>query len=301
MVNLPTLKQLRHLAALAEERHFGKAALQCHVTQSTLSASIKELEETLEAPLVDRTKRRVVLTPTGEETARRARQILEDAASLTRAAQSAGEPLAGTLRMGVIPTIGPFLLPRVLGRLRRLYPRLRLYLREDLTDRLIQQLEAGEIDLVLLALPFDGGKVESEILFEDAFFFCCRADHKLARAPGVAPQRLQKETLLLLQDGHCLRQHALDACNLRTRPALDPFEATSLTTLVQMVDNGLGVTLLPELAIEAGVTKGTQLTTVKLEGKATYRKIGLAWRRGTKRREEFRLMGRELKKLAGRG
>ncbi len=301
MTPLPTLRQLRHLAALAEHRHFGKAAAACHVTQSTLSASIKELEETLQAVLVERSKRSVLLTPLGEETVRRARDILEGAEELTRAAQAAGEPLAGTLRMGVIPTIGPFLLPRVLGRLRRSHRRLRLYLREDVTERLVERLQAGELDVVLLALPYEVGNIECETLFEDPFSFCCPADHPLAGRRSVTAAEVAKENLLLLEDGHCLRQHALNACRPRTRPQVDPFEATSLHTIVQMVANGLGVTLLPQLAIDAGIAKGTSLRIIPLEGKAPAREVGLAWRRHTARREEFLLLGQELKRLAGHG
>ncbi len=297
---LPTLRQFRHLVALAEHRHFGKAATACHVTQSTLSASIKELEDTLGAALVDRTKRSVVFTPTGEETVRRAQQILDEAEDLARAVKTAGEPLSGTVRMGVIPTIAPFLLPRVLAALRVKYPRLRLYLREDLTDRLIERLQAGELDVVLMALPYELGTIESEVLFDDPFSFCCRTDHALANAPEVPPNRLAHESLLLLQDGHCLRQHALAACGLRRQMQVDPFEATSLLTLAQMVDNGLGVTLLPQLAIDAGLLKGTSLTTIPLDDKAAVRQIGLAWRARTGRRDEFRLLGREIKRLAQR-
>lgn len=297
MAGLPTLKQLRHLVALADHRHFGKAAAACHVTQSTLSASIKELEDTLEAPLVDRTRRAVVLTPVGEDMVRRARQLVDEAEALTRAARASATPLSGTLRLGVIPTIGPFLLPRILGKLRRKYPKLRLYLREDLTDRLIDQLEDGKLDVILLALPYDVGNVETEALFEDPFSFCCRKDHPLARAASVGSEQLRKENLLLLQDGHCLRQHALAACSLRARPQVDPFEATSLHTIVQMADNGLGTTLLPRLALDAGVARGTSLVCLPVKGGAA-REVGLAWRRGTARREEFRLLGRELRALA---
>ena len=297
---LPSLKQLRHFAALAEHRHFGRAAAACGVTQSTLSASIQELENILQAVLVDRTRHSVVFTPVGEATVARAVRVLEEATALARAARSEGEPLTGTLRLGVIPTIGPFLLPRLLGGLRRKYNRLRLYLREDLTERLIERLDAGEVDLVLLALPYETGNVETEILFEDPFRFCCPRSHPLARASRISLEALKGEHLLVLQDGHCLRQHALSACSLRGRPDVDPFEATSLHTLVQMVDSGLGVTLLPRLAVEAGITKGLSLAVVPLAGKAPARSIGLAWRRGTARRAEFRLLGQELKPPGGR-
>ncbi len=300
MTILPTLRQFRHLTALASHRHFGRAAAACHVTQSTLSASIKELEGILGVALVDRTKRRVVLTPAGEDTVRRAQRILDQSEELARAARSAGKPLAGTIRMGVIPTIGPFLLPRALGRLRARYPDLALYLREDLTERLIERLLAGELDLVLLALPYDTGTVETVPLFEDRFAFCCPADHPLAGAKRVRSAQLAGENLLLLQDGHCLRQHALAACGLRQTLKIDPFAATSLLTLVQMVDNGLGTTLLPELAIEAGLLRGTRLRTVPLDDDSAAREIGLAWRKGTGRREEFLLLARELRRLAGR-
>jgi LysR family hydrogen peroxide-inducible transcriptional activator len=296
---LPTLKQLRHLAALAEHRHFAKAAAACHVTQSTLSASIQELEKILETTLVDRSRHAVVFTPAGEATLGRALQVIEAATELARAARAQAAPLSGVLRLGVIPTIGPFLLPRALGRLRRRYPALRLYLREDLTGRLMERLEAGEVDLVLLALPYATGHVETKILFEDPFSLCCPRNHPLADEKSIALEAVKSQHLLLLQDGHCLRQHALSACGLRLRPDVDTFEATSLHTLVQMVANGLGVTLLPQLAIDTGITKGLSLATVPFFGRPPSRSIGLAWRRGTARREEFRLFGRELKKLSG--
>lgn len=297
MTVLPTLRQFRHLVALAEHKHFSKAAAATHVTQSTLSASLKELEEILGVPLVDRTKRSVVFTPFGEDTVRRAQQILDEAEDLARAAQSAGEPLAGTIRMGVIPTIAPFLLPPVLAALRNKYPKLRLYLREDLTDRLVDRLQAGELDVLLLALPYDLGTIESEPLFDDPFAFCCRTDHPLANSERISGERLNGESLLLLQDGHCLRGHALAACGIRREMQVDPFEATSLTTLTQMVDNGLGTTLLPQIAVEAGVLKGTSLMTIPLDDRAAKRQIGLAWRHRTGRRDEFQLLGQEIKRI----
>ena len=298
MVNLPTLRQLRHLVALADERNFGRAAALCSVTQSTLSASIKELESVLEAALVDRTKRRVVLTPLGQETVERARRLLADAEELASAAQAAKAPLTGTIRMGVIPTIGPFFLPKVLPALRRAHPKLRLYLVEDLTARLVDQLHAGQLDLVLLALPYDAGNVESRVLFEDRFRLAVRPDDPLAGVKSVRTAELRGRDLLLLREGHCLREHALAACALTDPRRAEPVEATSLPTLVQMVDNGLGVTLLPELAIEAGILRGTKLVTRPLAETDQGRSIGLIWRRGTGRQAEFELLGRELAALA---
>jgi LysR family hydrogen peroxide-inducible transcriptional activator len=294
MVNLPSLRQLRHLTALYDCGHFGRAAAACHVTQSTLSASIKELEDVLETALVDRTKRRVVLTPIGVETAEHARRILKEVEELVHATKASRDPLSGTLRLGSVPTIGPFLLPRVLPGLREAYDRLKLYLVEDLTDRLIEALHRGQLDVVLLALPYDCGDVETHILFEDLFVVALPRQHVLAKETHIKARRLGAEDLLLLKDGHCLRDHALAACHLADRRVTERFEATSLTTLVQMVDNGLGITLLPTLAVESGVLLGTSLVVRPLLADEPSRKIGLVWRRGTGRRNEFRLLAKEL-------
>jgi LysR family hydrogen peroxide-inducible transcriptional activator len=267
------------------------------VTQSTLSASIKELENVLEATLVDRTKRNVVLTPLGLETVERARKIIVDFEELASAARAARQPLCGTLRMGAIPTISPFLLPRVLPDLRRAYPRLKLYLVEDLTTRLIDLLYQGKLDLVLLALPHDCGAAETIVLFNDPWLAALPAEHPLVEERNIDPQHLSKD-LLLLKDGHCLREHALAACHFTGRRYGDEFEATSLQTLVQMVDNGLGTTLLPELAVDAGLLMGTSLVTRPLQCDGPARQIGLAWRRGTGRRDEFLLFAQELAKRA---
>ena len=296
----PTLQQLRHFVALARFGHFGRAARAVHVTQSTLSASLKQLEARLGAALVDRTKRRVVLTPLGESTVRRAREVLDAVTELAQAARRESEPLAGTLRLGVIPTIGPYLLPRALPPLRRAYPRLKIYLTEDLTDRLLAMLREGEIDAALIALPWECGAVDHAPLFDDAFLLACRRDHALARATTIDPARLGGEGLLLLQDGHCLRDHALSACKLGARSHAAAFEGTSLHTLVQMVDNGLGVTLLPEMAVDAGIARGTRLITRPLAGAAPKRHIALVWRRGSGRGGEFALLARELSKTASK-
>ena len=298
MMNLPSVRHLRHLIALHDQAHFGRAAEVSHVTQSALSASIKELENVLEATLVDRTKRRVVLTPIGVETAERARKIVRDLEELVGFTTALREPLAGILRMGTIPTVGPYLLPRVLPGLREAYSRLKLYLVEDLTDRLIDSLQRGQLDVVLLALPYDCGTVETMVLFEDPFVVALPRAHPLANETRVKAQRLWCEDLLLLRDGHCLRDHALSACRLADRRRTEGFEATSLPTLVQMVDNGLGTTLLPTLAVNAGLLLGTNLVTRPLLANEPAREIGLIWRRGTGRRDEFRLLAKELAERA---
>jgi LysR family hydrogen peroxide-inducible transcriptional activator len=294
MINLPSLRHLRHLIALHAHGHFGRAAEACHVTQSALSASIKELETVLNTTLVDRTKRRVVLTPIGVETSERARKIVKEVEDLVGFTTASREPLSGTLRMGSIPTIGPYLLPRILPGLREAYGRLKLYLVEDLTERLIDSLHRGLLDVVLLALPYDCGAVETMVLFEDPFVVALPRTHRLANETRIKTQRLWCEDLLLLRDGHCLRDHALSVCSFADRRVTEGFEATSLPTLVQMVDNGLGTTLLPILAVDAGLLQGTNLVTRPLLAEEPTRKIGLVWRRGTGRRDEFRVLGKEL-------
>ena len=294
MMNVPSVRHLRHLTALYDQGHFGRAAEASHVTQSTLSASIKELESILQVTLVDRSKRRVVLTPVGVEAVERARKIIKEVEDLVSFTSASREPLSGTLRMGTIPTIGPFLLPRILPGLREAYGRLKLYLVEDLTDRLVASLHRGELDVVLLALPRECGAVETVILFEDPFVVGLPRGHPLSKEAGVKPQHLLAEDLLLLKEGNCLRDHALAALRRLADRRLAEFEATSLPTLVQMVDNGIGTTLLPTLAIDAGLLLGTQLVTRPLLSDELARKISLIWRRGTGRREEFRLLAKEL-------
>jgi LysR family hydrogen peroxide-inducible transcriptional activator len=295
---LPTLKQLRHLVALAGHRHFGRAAEACFVTQSTLSASLKELEEVLQAPLVDRTNRRVALTPLGEATVERARRLLDAAEEIVLAAQAERAPLTGTIRLGVIPTIGPFLLPRILPSLREARPSLKLYLREEQTEPLLGDLNAGRVDAVLLALPYDCGNVETAVLFRDEFQLAVRRDNRLALKSEVTTRAIEAETLLLLKEGHCLRDHALSACRVGDKAHVDAFEATSLHTLVQMVDNGLGVTLLPQLALDAGILGGTDLVARPLHTARPWRDIALVWRKGTARGKEFQLLGQEIRRLA---
>jgi len=297
MTILPSPQQLRYLVALAESRHFGRAALACAVTQSTLSAGILALERQLDAHVLDRTAgRHVVFTPLGLDLVERARIALAALEAVSETAAAAREPMSGPLRLGVIPSIGPFLLPRLMPVLRAAFPRLRLYLREDTTARLVDRLEANRLDVLLLALPCDCGGADATQVARDEFLVALPADHALAAHPVVPVAALANERLLLLEDGHCLRDQALAVCGLLAgdRGEQDSFAATSLHTLVQMVAGGLGVTLLPRLAVTAGITEGTGLVLRPLAGAGAWRTLGLAWRPNAPRAADYRAMGPHL-------
>lgn len=291
---LPTLRQLRYLVALAEHRHFGRAAETCLATQSTLSAGLQELENLLGVVLVERTKRKVMLTPIGEEVVARAHAVLRGAEEIADLAAAAAEPLSGPLRLGVIPTIGPYLLPRVLPRLRASHPALRLYLREDLTARLLERLGTGDLDVVLVALPYHAPELETLEVAEDPFVLACPPGHPLATKPHLRSADLIGQDLLLLEEGHCLRDHALAACHLPGPAKGEGVLGTSLATLVQMVANDLGVTLLPRMAVECGVLAGTDLVTRPIAD-AGSRGIGLAWRPSSPRKADFQALAEVLR------
>jgi LysR family hydrogen peroxide-inducible transcriptional activator len=245
--------------------------------------------------LVERSNRSVVFTALGRDIAARARIVLREAQELAELAAASQEPLSGALRMGVIPTIGPFLLPRVLPKLRKAYPKLKLYLTEDLTQRLVDDLNAGVLDCVLLALPVETGEAEEMVLFDDAFELVCRRDDPLADKPKITTADLQDAQLLLLADGHCLRDHALDACHLARRASGSDVTATSLHTLVEMAANGLGVTLIPDMALQARLLKGSELVARPFPGGKPGRRVGLVWRKTSAREKEFRLLGEAIK------
>ncbi len=286
---LPSLRHLRYLVALAETRHFGRAAAACSVTQSTLSAGLKELEGRLGTVLVERTKRRVMVTPLGEEVVARARRLLSAAGEIVDLVRGAAEPLSSPLNLGVIPTVAPFLLPKVLARVRKAHPRLKLHLVEDLTARLLERLAAGELDLALIALPYRAPDIETLELGDDPFLLATPPGHPLAGQEHVEAGELMRAPLLLLEEGHCLRDHALAACRLaEAASAGERPQATSLHTLAQMVAGGMGVTLLPRMAVDAGLAKGTGITTSTLDDPEAKRKIGFAWRPSSPRKAEFR-------------
>lgn len=295
---LPTLRQLHYLKLLAEHGSFGRAAEAAHVTQPTLSAGIQELERALGSAVVDRARSGVILTAVGEEALRRATVILNEAEELVEAAKNAGQPLTGRFRLGVIPTIAPFLLPRALPRLRERFPKLRLFLREDLTHRLIALLRSGQLDAALLALPYAMAGLDWAHVSDDELLAAMPADHPLARQDAASPEALQREGLILLEDGHCLREHALAACGLKPpKPAPDEeaFAATSLPTLVQMVGSGLGVTFLPAMAVEAGLANAAPVAVRRIAVEQANREIVVAWRAGSNRGVEGRLLAEVLR------
>lgn len=300
---LPTLRQLRYLVTVAETLHFGQAADRCHVTQSTLSAGIADLEDLLGVVLLERrSRRKVLLTPLGEDLVRRAKAILAEAEALLDAAQAGGNPLAGELRLGVIPTIGPYALPRALPAVRRAYPGLRLYLREEQTARILDDLTGGRLDCGLLALPFDVGDLEVMPLWREDVVVALPATHPLAARPGpVEAADLAEVELLMLEDGHCLRGHALQACRLKGPEDNEAFQATSLNTLVQMVASGLGVTLLPRSAVPVEVAAGTGVRVRDIAGASAARVGALVWRPGSPRVRDFRLLGEVLRAAAPSG
>jgi LysR family hydrogen peroxide-inducible transcriptional activator len=297
-VYLPTLKQLQYLVTLHDHGHFGKAAESCFVTQSTLSASLRELESLIGVTLVERTRRVVRFTPLGIRIADKARRVLREAEELADMARAAGQPLTGELRMGVIPTIAPFLLPAMLPRLRREWPSLKLYLREETSQAACEALQRGQLDCVLLALPYSCGDVNSVELFDDPLFVA----FPRGEAPGgaaVEVEAIEESRLLLLEDGHCLKDHALSACNRPDLRAHAAMMGTSLHTLIQMVDNGLGITFIPLMAIEAGILEGTRVEAKPLRSDHGFRRIALIWRRSSPREIEFQLLAGALRTIMG--
>jgi LysR family hydrogen peroxide-inducible transcriptional activator len=298
MQRLPTTRQLQYLSALRKYNHFGKAAKSCFVSQSAFSTAIKELETQLDISLVDRTNRSVVFTPAGkviESQARRALSILDELIDL---AKSVSEPFSGIMRVGIIPTIAPYLLPKLLPALQEHYPKLRLYIREGQSQVIYDQLIMGELDLVLYARPFSMPHVNSLPLSTDQFHFAYKKesgrDLQIKNNGDIDFNVLDPESLLLLEDGHCLREHALVSCNLKDQNNVSQFSANTLQTLVQMVNSNLGVTILPDMAMDYLDLNKTSIKTKALANKY-HRTIALAWREGSSRFEEFNSIGSTIR------
>jgi LysR family hydrogen peroxide-inducible transcriptional activator len=296
-VHQPTLKQLQYLVSLHQHGHFGKAADACYVSQSTLSAGLRELDTLLGVTLVERTRRVVRFTALGEKIADKAIRVLRESEELAELARAEGQPLHGELRMGVIPTIAPFLLPTLLPRLRQQWPHLKLYLREETSQAACEALHRGQLDCVLLALPYGCGEVESATLFDDRLFVAFPRG-EAPDAPDVEPGSIDQARLMLLEDGHCLKDQALSACQRPELRAEAAMMGTSLHTLVQMVDNGLGLTFVPEMALQAGILEGTKVDARQLRSDHGFRRVALIWRRSSRRAEEFDLLASTLRHIA---
>lgn len=300
MSALPTLKQLQYLVALSAQLNFTRAAEACFVTQSTLSAGLKELEEILGAQLVERDRQSVLMTPIGLDIAARARNIVAATQDLVDRAAGVEEQMCGALRLGVIPTIAPFLLPATLRLVRERYPRLRLTLREDLTVHLIERLNAGQLDLALIALPFATDTLLVEPLFDDPLWLAGRIDDPLLQGESLDLTPPIVERLLLLEEGHCLRDHTLLACARRDQKSPAAVEATSLLTLLQMVESGLGLALIPEMAVNSRVADSPGLRARPLAAPGPLRTIALVARRSTSRIGELKALGAVLREASGR-
>lgn len=278
---MTTLRQLRFLVALSDTGNFSRAAELCNVTQSTLSSGLKELEARLGVQVAERTTHSVLMTPPGTDLAERARDILARVGDFEDVAKTASATGTTRLRLGAIPTVGPYLLPRALPKIRERIPGVHVYLREELTDSLVAGLVDGRLDLILIALPHDlPPQVRTELLFEDGYSLAAPRGHPLANLETVTGADLAGRELLLLERGHCLQQHALSSMPGIALDADKSFSATSLPTLVSMVEEGIGVTLLPEVATDAGLTRGHDLHLSRLAG-ATPRHVVLAWRQST--------------------
>ena len=298
MTVLTSLKQLRYLVALSEQLNFTRAAESCFVTQSTLSAGLKELEDVLGTRLVERDRKTVLMTPIGIEVAKRARAILAATQDLVEIAAESGAPMTGLLRLGVIPTIAPFLLPPCLQLLRERYPELHLALREDLTTNLLSRLEDGQLDLALIALPYETGNLMVEPLFDDDLWIVGRKNDPQVKARAVHITPSLTDRLLLLEEGHCLRDHALYACGASTGRSTEGVEATSLLTLVQMIESGLGVGLVPEIAVRSGLTESPTLVARPMAKPSPKRTIALVARRSTTRLADLKALAEVVQRVS---
>src|ERR1700692_1517623 len=291
MAILPSLQQLRFLCALAEQGHFGRAAESCAVTQSTLSGGIKEIEARLGVALFERSHRHVMLTPVGKEIAARAQRLLVDAEELVGCARNAQEPLSGPLRFGIIPTVGPYVLPSLLPHLGTSLPKLKLYVREAPTAVLLDKLAGGELDILLVAIPYELGDVETMEIKEDPIVVAMPRNHPLRHHKVVSRDDLAREQLLLIEDGHCLRSQSLKACRTLGPVLKEVFQATSLRPLVQMVAAGLGITLMPQIAVDSELASTRNVVIRPLSPDKPFRTLVLAWRPTSSRGVEFRVLG----------
>jgi len=288
-----SLKQLKYFDAVARSRHFGKAAEHCAVTQPALSMQIQELEKSLGVQLLERGRSGVMLTESGKEIAERAARVLADVRDIVDVARQQGNVLAGPLGLGVIPSVAPYILPQLLPMMRDAFPDLDLHIRESQTQTLVSELLDGQLDVLLLALPVDHPDIETLRLFDDRFLLAMASSHRMSNRVKATPDLLETEKLLLLEEGHCMRDQALAFCSLRRIENINTFGASSLSTLVQMVANGLGMTLLPELAVPLESRRG-DIRLMRFADPEPQRVIGLAWRRSSPRKRHFEELGQMI-------
>ncbi len=285
------LRDLKYLVALADHKHFGHAAAACFVSQPTLSTQIRKLEDELGVPLVERAPRKVMLTPAGRDAAERARRIVAEVEQMKEAARRSQDPEAGTVRLGIFPTLGPYLLPHVVPRIRQRFPQLELLLIEEKSDVLLSRLREGKLDAGILALPLQDDQLHTEFLFEEPFLLAVPESHPLARRDSLSLNELADQQLLLLEDGHCLREQALDVCRISGANEKSEFRATSLETLRQMVAANVGITLLPTLAVKPPVARSDNIHLLGFSDSHPSRRIALVWRKSS-------AMGEFLQQLA---
>ena len=292
------LRDLKYLVALADHRHFGRAAAACFVSQPTLSTQIRKLEDELGLPLVERDPRKVMLTPAGVEAAARARTIVAEVEQMKEAARRSRDPEAGTVRLGIFPTLGPYLLPHVIPNIRERFPQLELLLVEEKSDELLARLREGKLDAALLALPLDDDQLHAELLFEEPFLLAVSGQHPLARRHHLDVQELSTQKLLLLEDGHCLRDQALAVCRLFGANEKSEFRATSLETLRQMVAADVGITLLPTLSVKPPVPRSENIRLLDFQGDdRPSRRIAMAWRRSSAMTGFLQQLAQQFKRL----
>ncbi|MDH5737799.1 MAG: hydrogen peroxide-inducible genes activator [Gammaproteobacteria bacterium] len=286
-MHLPPIRQLQYLIALGDTLHFGKAAESLHVTQSTLSTGIKELENTLGVTLVERSKKSVAFTEVGRALLENCRKILIQYESLVNQAREFQDPLHIPFRIGAIPTIAPYLMADFVARVRKKLPDIKLYIRENTTGNLLLELNDGKLDLILIAFPYDTENLETRIMYREGLHLVHSSAEKTVKGTSIDFNQIPNESLLLLDDGHCLRDHALSGCKLKSDKKIHTFGANSLQMLIQMVDNNLGMTFVPDMAINAGVLERTQTRTVRLPATQFYRDIGFAWRKDNYRHNKL--------------
>ena len=285
----PTFRQLKYLVSVSKSLHFGKAAKECFVSQSTLSSGIQELEKLLNIKLIERTKRKVFLTPLGNEIAKKAQYINIEMNDLLDLAKSAQEQMYGETRLGVIPTIAPYILPKLMPKIRKQYPFLSFKLVEDQTANILNMLYSGNLDLALIARPYKTENLHVELLMKDFFHVALPVDSSLAttKKKSLSNKDISNSNMLLLDEGHCLREHALEACGKEAMQKIDAFKATSLLTLVQMVANNSGITLLPDLVVNSELLKSSKIKILDYENNKNYREIAICWRVSTPRSKDF--------------